>query len=124
MGRCSTATRTFPTCTTATATEPTRVRGGTSAQAHVNRLDRIGRVDHLPDLRQVVEERNQPGPVAVADGQIVFVPFGLELSEPLLGFLGRDRLVDALQVGRYLRPALPENVVQAVVPATLAISSF
>jgi hypothetical protein len=37
---------------------------GDLSQAHVDRLNGIGRVDHLADLWRVVKERYQPIPVA------------------------------------------------------------
>lgn len=82
----------------------------------VHRLDGVGGVDHLADLRREIEERCDPRPVAsagLANRQVV-VPFGLELTEAQFDLVCRAGLINPLQVGRSLGPALPGHLVQAV----------
>src|SRR5437773_11832335 len=55
------------------------------AQATVQRLDRVGGVDHLADARSEREERHDVFPGAapsLADRRIALAPFVLELLEP------------------------------------------
>jgi len=83
----------------------------------VHRLDGVGGVDHLADLRREIEERCDPRPVAspgLSDRHVVVVPFGFELTEAQFGLVCRAGLINPLQVGRRLGPALPGHVVQAV----------
>ena len=55
------------------------------AQATVQRLDRVGGVDHFADAGGEGEERNHvlPGAASsLADRRVALAPFGLELLEP------------------------------------------
>ena len=73
------------------------------AQAVVHRFDRVGRIDHLADLRREIEEGGQPVPIAapgLADRRIVGIPLGFELAQAQLGFFERGAGVDALESGR------------------------
>jgi len=83
---------------------------GQLAQAHVHGFDGVGRVDHLANLRRVVEERDQSAavePPALANGQVFFVPAGLEFTQALLGLLCRSRLVDVAQIGHHILETFP-----------------
>lgn len=56
------------------------------AQAHVHRLNGIGRVNHLANLWRIVKERNDALPVApptLHDGRIVFAPYRFKLIQGL-----------------------------------------
>ena len=75
---------------------------GQLAEAHIDRLDRVGRVDNLADFRWVVEERDQALPVAalgLPDRQLLRIQFVLELTQTDFCLLGRGQLVDPAQVG-------------------------
>jgi hypothetical protein len=55
------------------------------AQAAVQRLDRVGSVDHLADARSDGEKRNDLVPGAapdLADRRVALAPFVFELFEP------------------------------------------
>jgi len=56
------------------------------AQTHVHRLNGIGRVNHLANLRRIVKERNDALPVsspALHDGRIVFAPYSFKFIHGL-----------------------------------------
>ena len=56
------------------------------AQAHVHRLNGIGRVNHFANLWWIVKERNDALPVsspALHDGRIVFAPYSLKFIHGL-----------------------------------------
>lgn len=55
---------------------------GQLAQAHVDRLDSVDRINHLSDSRRIVKERHQPAPVLasrLACEQVLAAPPGLKL---------------------------------------------
>src|SRR6478672_6198915 len=85
-------------------------------QAHMQRLHRIGRVDHPPHLRRKLEKWNHSLPVLPpqpSNRWVFLAPLGDELVQLLFGTLFGARPVDRLQVRRY-RPALfPAHVIQA-----------
>src|SRR6266436_6644553 len=78
------------------------------AQTTVQRLDRVGGVDHLADAGSKGEERNDVLPAAspgLADRRVALAPFVFELLEPkhchfrILGAVDRlDRRQDCLAV--------------------------
>ena len=75
---------------------------GQLAEAQIDRLNGVGRVDHIADFRWVVDERDQALPVAapgLPDRQVLRIPFVLELTQTDFCLLGRGRLVDPAQVG-------------------------
>ena len=56
------------------------------AQAHVHRLNGIGRVNHFANLRWIVKERNDALPVtlpALHNGRIVFTPYSFKFIHGL-----------------------------------------
>ena len=83
----------------------------------VQRLDRVGRIDHLPDLRGVIEEDRQPLPIRPptrADGGILRIPALRETLQGLLGLGQCRRGIDGSQVRGHCLALLPGNVLQRV----------
>ena len=69
------------------------------AQRTIERLDRVGGVDHLADAGRKREDRYHvfPGPApGLADCRIALAPFGLELVEPDHSHIGVLGPVDRL----------------------------
>ena len=87
------------------------------AQRHVQRLNRVGRVDHLPNLRRVREERNHARPVAapgLRNRGKLRIPLQAKLSQSLFGFRFGRGGVDRLQVRRHFLALFPAHIVQRV----------
>src|SRR5690625_1665670 len=83
----------------------------------VERLDRVGRVDDLPDLRWIVEERNQPFPVSLPASADRGKPRVVALAKVLKGHLcgfGRRGVVDVFQLLSDLFALFPANISEAV----------
>ena len=87
------------------------------AERHVQRLNRVGRVNHLPNFRRVCEERNHSRPVAAPGlryGGKLRVPLHAKLSQSLFGFRFGRGGIDRLQVrGHFLAP-FPAQIVERV----------
>ena len=87
------------------------------AQRAVQRLDRIGGVDHLADAGCKREERHHvfPGPApGLANRRIALAPLGLELLEPYHRHIGVLGPVDRLDGGHDRLAVLPRHEGQAV----------
>ncbi len=87
----------------------------------VDRLDRIGRADHRPDLYVVVQGRHElrPGTAPeLHDRRVSVAPLGNELGEPVLRrLLGRSR-IDRLEGAHDRVPVLPARVTERVADQT------
>src|SRR6476659_3408410 len=86
------------------------------SQAHMQRLHRIGRVDHPPHLRRKLEKWNHSLPVLPpqpSNRWVFLAPLGDELVQLLFGTLFGARPVDRLQVRRYGSALFPAHVIQA-----------
>lgn len=81
----------------------------------VQRLDGVGGVDRMPNVRRVFEQRDQGGPVALpglADLRILPILFlGEALQLQQRRVFGRG-LVDTLQIGGDCLVVLPRDVFQ------------
>src|SRR6516165_9139530 len=87
------------------------------AQAAVQRLDRVGGVDHLADARRESEKRGdllpRPAP-SLADRRITLAPFGLELVEPNASHVGSLGPIDRLERRQDRFAILPGDESQAI----------
>src|SRR5215469_15051134 len=78
-----------------------------AAQPGVDRLDRVGRADHCPDLAVEGQERHEFGPGVLPqpdDRRVAFLPLAAELGEPVERVRFGRRVVDGLEVFRELCP--------------------
>ncbi len=95
------------------------------AQAHINRFDGVGGVNHFADFRRIVEERRDAGPMAppgLADRLVVLVPFDLELREHALGLIDSGSAVDDAQLNGRLGKTASMASGNPFSPSTQAMS--